>query len=283
MEVHRGRLKSAAPAVNAAGTEVYIGDAAGNVFAIDAASGTKKWQQAVGTAVAGLLVNGGELVAGAGASIAFINISDGKVLKTLAMSAKMVGISGFAVAADKKTMYVPVAAGLSSVDLAKKEIIVDNFVFAGNNPYEPVVAPNGTVFVGCKDNHVYNIDKDLSKVIWSYEHVLKGGGKSNAFNFSHPCVDTENHFYITSGQVGNTSYIFNSDGTVKESWTENAGDDNQKQMGGNNLLDGVFYSAFIGSAKDTGNGLMVGKYVGGQRASGWSTHGGDICGSCCIK
>ncbi len=278
-----GSLKSAAPAVNAAGTEVYIGDAAGNVFAIDAASGTKKWQQAVGTAVAGLLVNGDELVTGAGASITFHNIADGTVLKTLTMGAKMVGISGFAVAADKNTMYVPVAAGLSSVDLAKKEIIVDNFVFAGNNPYEPVVAPNGTVFVGCKDNHVYNIDKDLTKVIWSYEHVLNGGGKANAFNFSHPCVDSENHFYITSGQVGNTSYIFNSDGTVKESWTENAGDDNQKQMGGNNLLDGVFYSAFIGSAKGTGNGLMVGKYVGGQRASGWSTHGGDICGSCCIK
>ena len=276
-----GSLKSAAPAVNAAGTEVYIGDAAGNVFAIDAASGTKKWQQAVGAGVAGLLVNGGELVAGAGASITFLNIADGTILKTLTMGAKMVGISGFAVAADKNTMYVPMEAGLSSVDLAKKEIIVDNFVFAGNNPYEPVVAPNGTVFVGCKDNHVYNIDKDLTKVIWSYEHTLKGGGKSNAFNFSHPCVDSENHFYITSGQVGNTSYIFNSDGTIKDSWTENAGDDSQKQMGGNNLLDGVFYSAFIGSKGK--NGLLVGKYVGGERAAGWSTHGGDICGSCCLR
>lgn len=278
-----GSMQSAAPAVNAAGTEVYIGDKAGNVFALDAASGAKKWQAAIGTAVAGLLVNGPELVVGAGATITFLNISDGSLLKALTMSANMVGISGFAVAADKNTMYVPVAAGLSSIDLAKKEIIVDNFVFAGNNPYEPVVAPNGTVFVGCKDNHVYNIDKDLTKVNWSYEHILSNGGKANAFNFSHPCVDTENHFYITSGQYGNTSYIFNSDGTIKESWSENADDTNQKQMGGNNLLDGVFYSAFIGSNKGTGNGLMVGKYVGGERASGWSTHGGDICGSCCLR
>ena len=276
-----GSMQSAAPAVNAAGTEVYIGDKAGNVFALDAASGAKKWQAAIGTAVAGLLVNGTELVVGAGATITFLNISDGSLLKALTMSANMVGISGFAVAADKNTMYVPVANGLSSIDLAKKEIIVDNFVFAGNNPYEPVVAPNGTVFVGCKDNHVYNIDKDLTKVNWSYEHILSNGGKANAFNFSHPCVDTENHFYITSGQYGNTSYIFNSDGTIKESWSENADDTNQKQMGGNNLLDGVFYSAFIGSK--TANGLMVGKYVGGQRASGWSTHGGDICGSCCLR
>lgn len=274
-------MQSTAPAVNAAGTEVYIGDKAGNIFALDAASGAKKWQQAIGTAVAGLLVNGSELVVGAGSSIVFLNIADGSVLKTLTMSAPMVAITGFAVAADKNTMYVPVTNGLSSVDLAKKEIIVDNFVFAGNNPYEPVVAPNGTVFVGCKDNHVYNLDKDLTKVNWSYEHILSTGGKTNAFNFSRPCVDTENHFYITSGQAGNTSYIFNSDGTVKESWSENSDDTNQKQMCGNNLLDGVFYSAFIGSAK--GNGLLVGKYVGGQRASGWSTHGGDICGSCCIK
>ena len=276
-----GSMQSAAPAVNAAGTEVYIGDKAGNVFAIDAASGAKKWQYSIGTAVAGLLVNGPEIVVGAGASITFLNISDGSLLKSLKMSANMVGITGFAVAADKNTMYVPVAAGLSSVDLTKKEIIVDNFVFAGNNPYEPVVAPNGTVFVGCKDNHVYNIDKDLKQVNWSYEHILSNGGKANAFNFSHPCVDTENHFYITSGQVGNTTYIFNADGTIKESWTESDGDNNQKQMGGNNFLDGVLYYAFIGSK--SANGLMVGKYVGGERASGWSTHGGDICGSCCLR
>ena len=214
-------------------------------------------------------------------SIIFLNIADGSVLKTLKMSSAMVNIPGFAVAADKNTIYIPVAKGLSSVDLSKKEIIVDNFVFAGDASWEPVVAPDGTVFVGCKDNCVYNLDKDLTKVNWSYEHILAGGGKKNAFNFSRPCVDTENHFYITSGQVGNTSYIFNSDGTVRESWTENAEDANQKQMGGNNLLDGVLYYAFIGSK--TANGLMVGKYVGGQRAPGWSTHGGDICGSCCLR
>lgn len=52
-------------------------------------------------------------------------------------------------------------------------------------------------------------------------------------------------------------------------------------MGGNNYLDGVLYSAFIGSSSK--NGIFVGKYVGGERASSWSTHGGDICGSCCVK
>ena len=33
----------------------------------------------------------------------------------------------------------------------------------------------------------------------------------------------------------------------------------------------------------TVDSVIVGKYVGGERASGWSTHGGDICGSCCVK
>ena len=66
-----------------------------------------------------------------------------------------------------------------------------------------------------------------------------------------------------------------------DSWTYESGDNNQKQMGGNNYLDGVIYSALIGGSSK--NGIFVGKYVGGERASSWSTHGGDICGSCCVK
>ena len=52
-------------------------------------------------------------------------------------------------------------------------------------------------------------------------------------------------------------------------------------MGGNNYLNGVLYSAFIGNTGD--NGAFYGKYVGGERANTWSSHGGDICGSCCLK
>ena len=55
----------------------------------------------------------------------------------------------------------------------------------------------------------------------------------------------------------------------------------QKQMGGNNFNEGVFYAAFIGAAND--NGIFAGRYVGGERAATWSGHGGDICGSCCIR
>ena len=148
-----------------------------------------------------------------------------------------------------------------------------------NTVYEPVVAPNGSVFAGSKNGTVYNVKGDLSAVNWEYVH--NGSPLANAFNYSHPCVDSENRFYITSGQTSNTTYIFDANGNVVDSWTYESGDNGQKQMGGNNYLDGVLYSAFDGSS--TRNGIFVGKYVGGERASSWSTHGGDICGSCCVK
>lgn len=271
-------MKSTAPAVNADGTVVYICDASGNTFAIDAASGSKLWRFAAPAAGCGLLVNGNELVVGAGKEICFVNTSDGSEIARLTMAQTMTDISGFAVAADMTTAYVPNKGGyISSIDLASHKILVDGFSVGDDNMYEPVVAPNGSVFIGSKDSHVYNVNASLTAVNWSYKHM----DAKNAFNYSHPCVDSENRFYITSGQIINTNYIFDANGSIIDQWTYEAGDNNQKQMGGNNFLDGVLYSAFIGASGS--NGLFVGKYVGGERASGWSTHGGDICGSCCVK
>lgn len=275
-----GSMKSAAPAVNKDGSVVFIGDGAGNIFALDAASGAKKWSAALGSAAAGLLVNGNELVAGAvNGTVTFYNTADGTVISSLKFPC-MTDISGFAVGNDKKTVYLPAKTAMCSFDLETRAILVESLSVANNNLYEPVVAPNGNVYVAGKDNCVYCLDKDLTKVVWQYQHKYASGKLVNAFNYSHPCVDTENHLYITSGQTGNVSYIFNADGTVKESWTYGTSSQ-QKQMGGNNYLNGVFYSAFVGNTGD--NGAFYGKYVGGERANTWSTHGGDICGSCCLK
>ena len=275
-----GSMKSAAPAVNKDGSVVYVGDAAGNIFALDAASGAKKWQAALGTATAGLLVNGNELVAGAtNGTVTFYNTADGTAISSLKFPC-MTDITGFAVGNDKRTVYLPAKTAMCSFDLETRAILVESLSVADNNLYEPVVAPNGNVYVAGKDNCVYCLDKDLTKVVWKYKHTDSAGKIVNAFNYSHPCVDTENHLYITSGQTGNVSYIFNADGTVKESWTYGTSSQ-QKQMGGNNYLNGVLYSAFVGNTGD--NGAFYGKYVGGERANTWSTHGGDICGSCCLK
>lgn len=275
-----GSMKSAAPAVNKDGSVVFIGDGAGNIFALDAASGAKKWQAALGSATAGLLVNGNELVAGAtNGTVTFYNTADGTVITSLKFAC-MTDISGFAVGNDKRTVYLPAKTAMCSFDLETRAILVESLSVADNNLYEPVVAPNGNVYVAGKDNCVYCLDKDLTRVVWKYQHTDAAGKVVNAFNYSRPCVDTENHLYITSGQAGNVSYIFNADGTVKESWTYGSSNQ-QKQMGGNNYLNGVFYSAFVGNTGD--NGAFYGKYVGGERANTWSTHGGDICGSCCLK
>lgn len=275
-----GSMKSAAPAVNKDGSVVFIGDGAGNIFALDAASGAKKWSAALGSAAAGLLVNGNELVAGAvNGTVTFYNTADGTVISSLKFPC-MTDITGFAVGNDKRTVYLPAKTAMCSFDLETRSILVESLSVADNNLYEPVVAPNGNVYVAGKDNCVYCLDKDLTRVVWKYQHTDAAGKVVNAFNYSHPCVDTENHLYITSGQAGNVSYIFNADGTIKESWTYGSSK-NQKQMGGNNYLNGVFYSAFVGNTGD--NGAFYGKYVGGERANTWSTHGGDICGSCCLK
>lgn len=275
-----GSMKSAAPAVNKDGSVVYIGDNTGNIFALDAASGAKKWQAALGSATAGLLVNGNELVAGAtNGTVTFYNTADGTAISSLKFAC-MTDITGFAVGNDKRTVYLPAKTAMCSFDLETRAILVESLSVADNNLYEPVVAPNGNVYVAGKDNCVYCLDKDLTRVVWKYQHTDAAGKVVNAFNYSHPCVDTENHLYITSGQAGNVSYIFNADGTIKESWTYGSSNQ-QKQMGGNNYLNGVFYSAFVGNTGD--NGAFYGKYVGGERANTWSTHGGDICGSCCLK
>lgn len=272
-----GSMKSAAPAVNADGTVVFIGDALGNVFAIDAASGAKKWSIALGKAAAALLVNGDELVAGAtDGTVKFLKTSDGTEIKSLKFAA-MTDISGFAVAADKETVYVPAKSAMGSFSLKTKEILVASFDVAGDNIYEPVVSPvNGDVFVASKDGKVYCIDKDLTAVKWNYTHSV---GK-NSFNYSHPVADSEGNFYVTSGQKGNTTYVFAPDGTIKSQWRYGSSDP-QKQMGGNNLLNGIYYAGFDGAANE--NGAFIGKGVGAERGSGWSSHGGDICGSCCLK
>jgi outer membrane protein assembly factor BamB len=274
-------MQSTAPAVNAAGTVVYICDKNGNTFALDAASGQKLWSFAAGAAGGGLLVNGSELLIGADANAFFLNIETGEQIAKIALGCNMSDITGFAVSDDKKLAYFGAKSGyIGAIDLTArtvKTLLVGTT--SPNTVYEPVVAPNGSVFAGSKNGYVYNVKGDLSAVNWEYIHT--GTSVSNAFNYSHPCVDTENRFYIaTGGTQPNMNYIFDADGRVADSWSYPGGD-TQLQMGGNNYLDGVFYSAFIG--KSSTNGIFVGKYVGGERASSWSTHGGDICGSCCLK
>lgn len=281
-----GSMQSCSPAVNASGTVVYISDATGNTFCIDASSGSKIWSYAAGAKGCGLLVLANELLVGTTSNAIFLNAETGAEIAKVALGCTMVNNTGFAVSNDKTLAYFGAKSGyIGAVNLTSRTIhgklLAGGGNAAANDIYEPVVAPNGSVFAGSKSGEVFNVKGDLSAKNWEYAHTPSGAPLTNAFNFAHPCVDSENRFYITAGQASNVSYIFDANGSILDSWSYEDSDTNQKQMGGNNYLDGVLYSAFIGSSSK--NGIFVGKYVGGERASSWSTHGGDICGSCCVK
>ena len=281
-----GSMQSCSPAVNASGTVVYISDATGNTFGIDASSGSKIWSYAAGAKGCGLLVLANELLVGTTSNAIFLNAETGAEIAKVALGCTMVNNTGFAVSNDKTLAYFGAKSGyIGAVNLTSRTIhgklLAGGGNAAANDIYEPVVAPNGSVFAGSKSGEVFNVKGDLSAKNWEYAHTPSGAPLTNAFNFAHPCVDSENRFYITAGQASNVSYIFDANGSILDSWSYEGSDANQKQMGGNNYLDGVLYSAFIGSSSK--NGIFVGKYVGGERASSWSTHGGDICGSCCVK
>ena len=281
-----GSMQSCSPAVNASGTVVYISDATGNTFGIDASSGSKIWSYAAGAKGCGLLVLANELLVGTTSDAIFLNAETGAEIAKVALGCTMVDNTGFAVSNDKTLAYFGAKSGyIGAVNLTSRTIHGKLLVGGGNatanDIYEPVVAPNGSVFAGSKSGEVFNVKGDLSAKNWEYAHTPSGAPLTNAFNFAHPCVDSENRFYITAGLASNVSYIFDANGSILDSWSYEGSDTNQKQMGGNNYLDGVLYSAFIGSSSK--NGIFVGKYVGGERASSWSTHGGDICGSCCVK
>ena len=279
-----GSMKSTAPAVSADGSVVYIADVPGKVIALNAADGTEKWVKDLGTPGFAMLINGNELVVACkDLKVRFLDLTNnGNELASVAVSKQPSDVSGFAVADDKKTIYVPlIGGGLACVDIAEKKLVAEN-IFAGNNVWVPVVASNGYVIAGSKDGSVYGVSADLSEVKWQFTcNKADGTALSNAFNYCHLCADNQGRAFVTSGGEQNKVFVFNAaDGTVlsSESYGDNASA--YKQMGGNNFLDGFLYSGFIGAGSV--NGALIGQHIGGQRKF-WGGPGGDICGSSCLQ
>jgi len=277
-----GSMKSAAPAVNANGTVVYICDALGKAFAIDAASGQKKWQFSAGDAGRGLLVNGSEQMIGTQTDAFFVNIETGEQIAKVTLGCEMSDITGFAVNSDKTLAYFGGRNGYIGAVNIKTHEAIKSLVVEKDNPnllYEPVVAPNGSVFAGSKNGSVLQREgRPFGRQLGVRPHRQF---PRQRLQLLPPVRRQRKPLLHHFGTDLYTTYIFDASGNVVDSWTYESGDNNQKQMGGNNYLDGVIYSAFIGGSSK--NGVFVGKYVGGERASSWSTHGGDICGSCCVK
>ena len=219
-----GSMQSCSPAVNASGTVVYISDATGNTFGIDASSGSKIWSYAAGAKGCGLLVLANELLVGTTSNAIFLNAETGAEIAKVALGCTMVNNTGFAVSNDKTLAYFGAKSGyIGAVNLTSRTIHGKLLAGGGNatanDIYEPVVAPNGSVFAGSKSGEVFNVKGDLSAKNWEYAHTPSGAPLTNAFNFAHPCVDSENRFYITAGQASNVSYIFDANGSILDSWS----------------------------------------------------------------
>lgn len=272
-----GSMNSAPPAVSADGTVVYIADAKGALYALDAETGTERWSApyAAGSCGYGLLVNGGEVVLAAKTAIHFVNAADGTKIE--AVSVSIVNSIGFAVSPDRKKAYFAYATTLATVDLDSHTLYARSAA-GGDNYYQPIVAGDGTVFAGTKDGYVRFFSPDLQTMIHEEQ---PSSVKKNTFNFTRPLVDANNRFYImASGNSTEDSLVLEYDTSGNKisdwSYTQN------NCQNGCNLADGVLYTVNQGSG-DGGNGLFIGKYIGAARGRGWSSHGGDHCGSGCIQ
>ena len=273
-----GSMQSASPAVSADGNTVFIIDAAGKTFAINAADGTKKWGVDLGAKGGALLVNGDDLVVAINSTtktIAWLKTEDGSEIVSYGQNAAAADIcAGFAVSPDNRYAYYGHANGpVSKIDLVSRTIVVNAKETGGNHMWGPVCSPNGDVLFGSKDSKVYLLDGVQMEVKKTFDPSI---GANNGFNYCRACSDTDGNFYISSGQIKNVNYVLGPDLSLKNSFT--VGSDGDKQMGGNNYLDGILYAAYIGKNGD--NGKFVGKWVGGTRYMG---PGLDICGSSCIK
>ena len=267
-----GSMNSAPPAVSADGTVVYIADAKGALYALDAETGTERWSApyAAGSCGYGLLVNGGEVVLAAKTAIHFVNAADGTKIE--AVSVSIVNSIGFAVSPDRKKAYFAYATTLAAVDLDSHTLYARSAA-GGDNYYQPIVAGDGTVFAGTKDGYVRFFSPDLQTMIHEEQ---PSSVKKNTFNFTRPLVDANNRFYImASGNSTEDSLVleYDTSGNKISDWS---------YTHGCNLADGVLYTVNQGSG-DGGNGLFIGKYIGAARGRGWSSHGGDHCGSGCIQ
>ncbi len=282
MFTEAGSMQSTAPAVSADGSVVYIIDKSGNTFALETSSGAKKWSAALGKQGGQLLINGNDLVVGlVSPEIKFLNTTDGSEVASITLTKNCTDISGMAVADDKKTAYVPQqTGGMAMIDLSTRTLIKE-LSFGSNNMYAPALSSNGYLVVGSKDGCVYGLKDDLSEVVWTYVHT--GTPQNNVFNYSHACADTEGRVYITAGQkTPMNNLVFNAaTGDIVEQYGYlNNSDNAERQMGGNNYLNGVLYSIHLGNTGT--NGAFIGKYVGGTRKF-WGGPGGDICGSSCLQ
>lgn len=293
-----GVLKyGALPATSKDGSVVYAVGTDGNVFAINASTGTEIWKASVtpmAKGASGIYVNGDELIVvcdKADAGIWFLKASDGtKVCEPLSVGHAPSESGGMAVSPDKKYGYIGTADGYAlAIDIEGHRKIAEIAV-PDDNPTDEApatlwgmcVSPEGKIFGGTKRGTTFILTFNGSSFSMVYDGTgCPSWGVANAFNYAHPCTNSEGNFFVTTGGSKNQNYIFAPDGRITSQWSVLTSA-NQRAMAGTGYHNGVLYSILVGAKGD--NGALIAKYVGGEdTTTGWPCVGGNICGSGCIK
>ena len=279
-------VNKAYPAIGSDGT-VYVLDSGSKLWALNAANGSAKWSVQLAGAPGAILVNetgrsltgdgAAEVIVGTKTTLYFITkagqVKTGENLDSYGMTE----ITGFAASPDHRTIYYGTKGnGLYSLNLATHEQKFFHEASMASDVYCPVIAPDGTIVFGTKTTTadpteaVFGVSPDLTKK-WSYTVSLK-----NAFNYCHPAIDAQGNTYIGTGD--GTLLMLSQSGKVANSWgvaTVNG------FMSAVNICDYAVFGGTVGNK--TNGGRLYGAYIGGGRAKTWSSRGGDICGTSCLK
>ena len=289
-----GMDRISSPVISKDGSVVYFTDANKVVEAVKADDGSKIWTSPVLPAlVRGMLIYGDEIFcacAGTTGAGVFLKASDGTIAATVDLG--KAPSDAYPVSADPRTgiAYIFTAgsnsattpeAGFTAVNLATHAQVAFN-LYTTNNIWEGVVNKDGLIMFGDKHGNLAGVDpSDYTQPKWMFNPF--GSNNSNAYNYAHPCADTEGNMFIANGGAASSgvTYKISPTGQILQSWPTTS--KKHRVMAGQGLMNGVFY--IITNQDAAGNyGLILGKYVGANLATeGWPCHGGNPQGTGLVK
>ena len=143
----------------------------------------------------------------------------------------------------------------------------------------------GCVYATCKSSvssqgaFIRKYSADLNSVLWTWTVPSAGLSWSNGLNRSTPAMDANGNIYVLSRE---DSAIYKIDGTTGEGAKLLDAPEGANIGGcqhGVNIAGGYLVTAFSGA----NSGILAGVEIGANRGEGWSSAGGDLCGSKCYE
>ena len=261
---------------------IYVGNSAGELWAVNASDGTKLGSVTLGGNLAAIVVDGTTLYVTIRKNLTpnlyFFDVSDPssiQTLKTLHFDSLGADIASASVSPDKTKLYFGADYKFYCLDLQTKEIIdsvktsTSGKIVCGN-----VVTPSGDVAVVYKNDSgegggtMALFSAGLAEKKWE---IVPAENK-NLFNFNCPVVDENGDFYIVDAKA-NAWFIKAEDGSCTKLHTGPQDLQSATGMCGNILLN----------AGNAAPASVFGWRVPTSRGAGWSGTGGDPCCTKCVQ